>query len=60
MEGENPLTILEEVPIVKLPTVELSYRNRILLGSTSKGNQFKWFKNGKFIKLDLLGYGGYG
>lgn len=29
MEGGNPLTILEEVPIVKLPTVELSYRNRI-------------------------------
>lgn len=29
-----------------------------MTGSTSKGNQLKWFKDGKFIKLDLLGYEG--
>ena len=49
---------LEEVGLESLEVIEVSFRDRIMLGSTSKGNQLKWFKNGKFIKLDLLGYEG--
>lgn len=32
--------------------VYVSKRNRVLSGSTSKGNQRKWMKDGKFIKLN--------
>lgn len=41
-----------------LETINVSFKNRLTTGSTSKGNQLKWFKDGKFIKLDLLGYEG--
>lgn len=32
--------------------IEVSRENRIFLGSTSKGNQIKWMKDDKFIKLN--------
>lgn len=49
---------LDEVDKDILETVNVSFRNRLMTGSTSKGNQLKWFIDGKFIKLDLLGYEG--
>lgn len=49
---------LEEVNKCMLETINVSFKNRLTTGSTSKGNQLKWFRDGKFIKLDLLGYEG--
>lgn len=47
-----------EVPDNKLKTINVSFKDRTNSGRTTKGNQLKWFRDGKFIKLDLLGYEG--
>lgn len=49
---------LLEVPENKLETINVSFKDRTNSVRTAKGNQLKWFKDGRFIKLDLLGYEG--
>lgn len=56
--SEISTVYLEEVDKGMLEIINVSSKNRLETGSTSKGNQLKWFRDGKFIKLDLLGYEG--
>lgn len=49
---------LFEIRDEDLEVVDVSRSNRISINGTSKGNQLKWYKDGKFIKLDMLGYEG--
>ncbi len=41
-----------------LERVDVSKRERFVCNSSSKGNQMKWKSDGRYIKLDMLGYEG--
>lgn len=36
--------------------INVNYKDRFRLASTSKGNQIKWYQNGCYIKADTMGY----
>lgn len=48
--------LLVDTEIDKLEIIDVSYTNRIMDSSSSKGNKPKWYKDNIWIKLDNLGY----